>query len=97
MLSLSALPALPVMSPLTFAVEERLIPAIKLFSNPTTELEEFIVNACAVHIAKAIPSVSKITTGLGLPTESSSEVALALVDPNPATTSGPIKVHADPV
>ena len=96
-LSLSALPALPVMSPLTFAVVERLIPATRLFSIPATVLEGLIVNACAVQIAKAVPLVSRIITGLGSPTESSKEVALALVTPNPATASGPIKVQAEPV
>ena len=95
--SLSALAALPVISPLILAVVERFIPATKLFSNPATALEGLIVNACEVQIAKAVPLVSRIITGLGSPTESSSEVALALVTPKPATASGPINVHADPV
>ena len=92
-LSLSALPELPVISPLTLAVDDRLIPAIKLLSNPATAELALILNASAVIIATGLSLVVNMITGLAFPKVLSSVVDLALVIPNPATASAPINTH----
>ena len=92
-----AVPALPVTLPLILAVADKLIPACKALLKPVTELLVLIVNAAAVQIANTTPSVSKKITGRGSPTVSSKDPALALVDPNPSTASGPMNLHSVPV
>jgi hypothetical protein len=61
--NLSALAALPVTSPLSFAVADKLIPVIKLLLKPVIELEGLIVKLLDVHIAITMSSASNNITG----------------------------------
>ena len=83
--------------PLILAVSDKFIPACKTLLNPATELLGLITNDEAVQIANTVPLVYKKITGLGSPAVLSNDPALALVEPNPSTASGPINLHSVPV